>query len=81
MNRLGVFELDVSLGSEVEPARVKIAVQRFARDADGQVFISPECSSFAEIEGQINALQDELDRMNVHSRSCYYGNSKTVRMG
>jgi hypothetical protein len=32
------------------------------------VFISPECASFAEIDGQINALQDELDRMRERAQ-------------
>lgn len=63
MNRFGVVELDVTLGTAIQPARVKTALQRFDRDADGHLFISPECSSFEEVEGQINALQDEMDRM------------------
>jgi hypothetical protein len=71
MNRLGVFELDVALGDEIQPARVTIAVQRHTTDAAGRVLISPECSSFEEIEGQINALQDELDRMRERARRVF----------
>ena len=46
MNRLGTFELDVSLGDPLLPAQVKLAVQRHTTDDTGRVFVTPECSSF-----------------------------------
>ena len=71
MNRLGTFELDVSLGDPAVPARVKVAIQRHTTDDTGRVFITPECSSFEEIEGEINAMQDELDRMRERARRVF----------
>jgi hypothetical protein len=44
----------------------------YTRGEDGRLFITPECTSFEEIEGQINSLQDELARSarerNVRSK-------------
>ncbi len=36
---------------------------RYTRGEDGRLFVTPECSSLEEIEGQINSLQDELDEL------------------
>jgi hypothetical protein len=33
--------------------------------------ITPECTSFDEIEGQINSLQDELDELRDRARRVY----------
>lgn len=63
MNRLGAFELHFQPGDPHTPARVAIGVQRAAQREDGRTYITPKCASFDEIEGQINVLQDELDRM------------------
>jgi hypothetical protein len=63
MHLLGAFELDIRPGTPDNPAAVKIALLRYTRGEDGRVFVTPECSSFEEIEGQINSLQDELDEL------------------
>ena len=38
---------------------------------DGRLFITPECTSFEEIEGQINSLQDELDELRDRARRAF----------
>ena len=47
---------------------MKIALLRYIRGEDGRLFITPECSSFEEVEGQINSLQDELDEIRERAR-------------
>ena len=46
---------------------VKIALLHYTRGEDGRLFITPECTSFEEIEGQINSLQDALDEIRESS--------------
>jgi hypothetical protein len=67
----GAFELDIRPGTPDNPAGVKIALLRYARGEDGRLFITPECVSFEEIEGQINSLQDELDEIRDRARRVY----------
>jgi hypothetical protein len=38
---------------------------------DGRLFITPECSSFDELKGQINSLQDELDDIRERARRAF----------
>lgn len=71
MNVLGVFELDVQPGTSDEPTVLKIALQKAIFDPSGRVFITPECTSYEEIEGQINALQDELDEIRERARRTF----------
>ena len=63
MHVFGAFELDIRPGTPDRQAGVKIALLRYTRSEDGRLFITPECSSFEEVEGQINSLQDELDEI------------------
>ena len=42
---------------------VKIALLHYTRGEDGRLFITPECTSFEEIKGQIDSLQDALDEI------------------
>ena len=65
---LGAFELEIQPGTPDNPASVRIALLRYTRGEDGRLLIMPECNSFEEIEGQINALQDELDE--IRERAC-----------
>ncbi|WP_457093940.1 hypothetical protein [Microvirga sp. P5_D2] len=44
---------------------------RYARGEDGRLFITPECSSYEEIEVQINSLQDELDEIRERARRAF----------
>jgi len=63
MHLFGAPELEIRPGTPGNPAGVKIALLRYTRSEDGRLFITPECSSFEEVEGQINSLQDELDEI------------------
>lgn len=38
---------------------------------DGRLFVTPECTSFEETEGQINSLQDELDELRERTRRAH----------
>ncbi len=71
MNVFGAFELDIRPGTPDNPAGVKIALLRYTRGEDGRLFITPECATFEEIEGQINSLQDELDELHDRARRVY----------
>jgi hypothetical protein len=71
MNRLGAFVLHFQPGDPHTPARMAIGVQRAVQREDGRIYITPECSTFDEIEGHINALQDELDRMRERARRMF----------
>jgi hypothetical protein len=68
MHVLGAFELDIRPGTPDDPAGVRIALQSAAFDPRGRVFVTPECSSFDELEGQINSLQDEMDEIRERAR-------------
>jgi hypothetical protein len=68
MHLLGAFELDIRPGT---PDSVKIALACYTRGEDGRLFITPECASFEEIEGQINSLQDELDEIRERARRAF----------
>lgn len=63
MHLLGAFELDIQSGTPDASASVWIALLRYTRGEDGRLLITQECTSFEEIEGQINSLQDELDEV------------------
>jgi hypothetical protein len=71
MHVFGAFELDIRPGTPDNPASVKIALLRYARGEDGRLFITPECATFEESEGQINSLQDELDELRDRARRVY----------
>jgi hypothetical protein len=71
MHVFGAFELDIRPGSPDNPASVMIVLQRYTRGEDGRLFITPECSSFEELEGQINSLQDELDELRERARQAF----------
>ena len=60
MHIFGAFELDVQPGTPDNPASVRVALLRYTRGEDGRLYVTPECTSFEMIEGQINSLQDEL---------------------
>ena len=71
MNRISAFELHIHPSDALAPARVSIAVQHRVVDPAGRVLITPECSSLDDIEGQINALQDELDELRERARRVF----------
>src|SRR3712207_7926517 len=69
MHVFGAFELEVQPGSPDNPASVRVALLRYTRGEDGRLFVTPECTSLGEVEGQINSLQDELDELRERARS------------
>jgi hypothetical protein len=71
MNRIGIFELHIQPGDAVSAARVAVGVQRYMSDAFGRVVITSEAISLEEIEGQINALQDDLDQLRERARRVF----------
>ena len=71
MHIFGALELDIRPGTPDNPAGVKIDLLRYTRGEDGRLLITPECTSFEEIEGQINSLQDELDELRERARRAF----------
>ena len=71
MQLFGAFELEIRPGTPDNPAGLKIALLRYTRGEDGRLFITPECMSYDEIEGQINALQDELNELRDRARRAF----------
>jgi hypothetical protein len=72
MHTLGTFALSIQPGDPLTPARIKVMVQNHVSDADGRVFITPECFSLDELEGYINALQDDLDQLRKRARRAFH---------
>jgi|SRR5919112_2649537 hypothetical protein len=62
MHLLGAFELDIRPCTPEIPAGVRVALQKAIFDPSARVFVSPECATYEEIEGQINSLQDGVGR-------------------
>jgi hypothetical protein len=52
-------------------SRVLLQVNPAIRGEDGLLFITPECTSFEEVEGQLNSLQDELDEIRERARRAF----------
>ncbi len=71
MHLFGAFELDIQPGTPDNLASVRIDRLRYTRGGDGRLLITPECTSFEEIEGQINSLQDELDEIRERARRAF----------
>jgi hypothetical protein len=71
MHVFGAFELDVQPGTPDRPASVKVALLRYVRGEDGRLYMTPECTSYQEAEGQLNSLQDELDEIRERARRAF----------
>jgi hypothetical protein len=71
MHVFGAFELEIQPGTPDNPASVRVTILRYTRGEDGRLLITPECNSFEEIEGQINALQNELDEIRERARRAF----------
>jgi hypothetical protein len=65
------LELEIRLGTPYNPVGVQIAILRYTRGEDRRLFITPECTSFEEIEGQINSLQDEPDEIRERAQRAF----------
>ncbi len=71
MQALSTFALYIRPGDPLMPARVRIMVQGYTSDEDSRVLITPECTSLDELEGQINALQDDLDQLRARAKRVF----------
>lgn len=71
MHVFEAFELDVHPGTPDNPASVRVALLRYVQGDDGRPYMTPECSSFEEIEGQLDSLQDELDEIRERTRRAF----------
>ena len=69
MHTLGTFALYIRPGDTLTPARVRVMIQDRLTNEDGRLFITPECTWLDELEGQINALQDDLDEIRARALS------------
>ena len=63
--------LNVRRSSRSTPPTVHIFLQRVVRQANGMLSITPVCSSLAEIESEIKAMQHELDAILELARQTY----------
>ena len=67
----GAFSLYIQPGDPLTPARARVMIQRHVTDDDERVFITPECTSLDELEGYINALQDDLDQLRTRAKRAF----------
>jgi hypothetical protein len=71
MHVLGAFELDIQPGTPDTPASITVVLLRYTRGSDGRLFITPGCTSFEEVESQLNSLQDELGEIRERARRAF----------
>jgi uncharacterized small protein (DUF1192 family) len=71
MHSVEVLGLSVRLGEAHMPALASITLQKEVRDDSGRLRLTTECASLDELEGQINALQDELDQLRAQARRVF----------
>jgi len=57
--------------SSRRPGRRQDCPLRYTPGEDGRLFITPECTSYEEIEGRINALKDEVDEIRERARQAF----------
>ncbi|SCZ12579.1 hypothetical protein SAMN02927923_04353 [Microvirga guangxiensis] len=53
MHIFGAFELDIRPGTQDDSTVVRLALQKAIFEPSGRVFVTPECSSYEEIEGRL----------------------------
>jgi len=71
MHVFGAFELDIKPGTPDNPTSVRVSLLRYTRGEDRRLFVTPDCASLEELEGQINSLQDELDEIRERARRAF----------
>jgi hypothetical protein len=71
MNRTSGFELELIPGDQTSRARVRVVLRKATHGPEGQVFITPDCTSADEIEGYINAMQAELDEVRSQAQRAF----------
>ena len=68
---LSTFALEIQRGEDHEPSRVSVVLSTAAPDSDGVLRLTPQCMTLDELEGAINALQDELDVLRADARRAF----------
>ena len=71
MRTVGAFELHVEQETETRPLRVSICLSGAIPDDRGVLHMSPDCMRLDDLEGCINALQDELDLLRAQARRVF----------
>jgi hypothetical protein len=71
MRTAGAFALHVEPATEALPARVSIVLTGTVPDPRGVPRLTPDCMTLDELEGCINALQDELDVLRAEARRSF----------
>ena len=72
MRTLNTFALEIQRCQEDrEPSRVSVVLSAVAPDANGVLRLTPQCMTLDELEGAINALQDDLDVMRADARRAF----------
>jgi hypothetical protein len=68
MRTAGVFILHIQPETASSPTRLSIALSGAVPDHRGVLHITGHCMTLDELEGCINALQDELDVIRAEAR-------------
>jgi hypothetical protein len=71
MRPLSTFALEIERGEDHEPSRVSVVLSTAAPDNDGVLRLTPQCMTLDELEGAINALQDELAVLRADARRAF----------
>jgi hypothetical protein len=71
MRNLSTFALEIERTDNHDPTRVSVVRSTAAPDADGVLRLTPQCMTLDELEGAINALQDELDVLRADARRAF----------
>jgi hypothetical protein len=72
MRTVGAFALNVQSETDAHPPRVSIVLTTGAApDERGLLHVTPDCMTLDELEGCINALQDELDVLRADARRAF----------
>ena len=67
------FALNVQRVARSPAPAVHVFLQRVVRHANGMLAVTPVCGTLAEIEGEIERLQDELNSVLQQARQAFDG--------
>jgi hypothetical protein len=71
MRTAGAFTLEIEPATGAMPPRVAIVLTNVSSDDRATVRLTPDCMTLDELEGRINALQDELDLLRADARRAF----------
>jgi hypothetical protein len=75
MRTAGVFVLHVEPETPTMPARVSLALSGAVPDHQGVLHVTRACMTLDELEGCINALEDELEVARAEARRLFAVNT------